>query len=346
MTSITLTRWKAVVVILSALMILPFVAFAASSWPSDESVEIGNGFVSEPSGAAVHNDRLWVVDDEGILVVMDYDGSDPSSTVLGGDFEGLTTTDESGDLIYIGVERPDSILEFNTSTNTLTGNAWDLTEFMTGADNQGLEALTYAEGLFYAGMQETGDIYAFKLSGEESVQHVSTIVSPTGYRDLAGLHYDGETFWAAYDSNNIMAALVVDDLVNPTAFSVREEFNMPGNAQEGVAIADRTLFVAQDSGDILMYGNFLPAPAPEPTPEPEPIPEPVLDYSTISTFSIDRSSKVINVEYEGGAEQGIEYSKRRIYVRISKDGSSLYILDGRRFKIYSNGELVFSRKLW
>ena len=73
---------------------------------------------------------------------MNADGSDLVNWNVPGDLEALTVADHTSDLIYIGVENPDSILEFDVSTGQVT-RTFDLTDWMTGADNRGLEALAF-----------------------------------------------------------------------------------------------------------------------------------------------------------------------------------------------------------
>jgi len=269
---------------LTSFYIFPTSVFAATPWPDVYEQEIGQGVLAEPSGAVVHNDQLWVVSDNGYLASMNVDGSNQSTFYIGGDLEAITTQDKNSDLIYIGIENPDSIIEFNTESNSLTGNSWDLTPYMTGSSNAGLEALTYAQGLFYAGMQETGNIYVFELGTSGVVTHINTVTSPTGKSDLSGFDNQDGVFYAIYDSYNVLVTL-------DSSLAVIEEFDLAGDSQEGIALLDNDIFIAEDSGEIWSYAGFLPEDEPEEPPveeEPEPDPEPEVSLDVqVGTASIN-----------------------------------------------------------
>ncbi|NQV90825.1 hypothetical protein HQ487_05495 [Candidatus Uhrbacteria bacterium] len=337
----------------------PLALLAASSWPNVEATEIGQGVLAEPSGAVIHNNKLYVVDDGGYLAVMNPNGSQASVFTIGGDLEGVTTSDANGDLLYLGLERPDSIVEFNTQTNQKTGNSWDLTAFMQSADdNAGLEALTYANGLFYAGMQENGAIYVFRLSGAHTVEHINTIPSPTGYTDLSGLYYDGNVFWAIYDGQNIIASLSVNDLNAPSSFTVNEQTTLIGNDQEGVAILNNDLYIAEDSAHIWRYTGFITSPDPEPAPEPEVVPEPEVipepapepevvpepevtpeapDYSTAVSYKINKAERTITITYASGETLNISMNYKRAFVILSQDGRYVVVIDKHRLRVFEYG---------
>jgi len=220
--------------------------------------EIGGGLPSgyEPSGAVWHSglDRLFTVSDNGLVTRMDRDGSDVFNWSVPGDLEGITVADASSDFVYIGVEGPDSILEFDLTTGLVT-RTFDLTPWMTGPSNRGLEALTFVPdaddpegGLFYAGLQDDGRIYTFQLpiissTTATTVTPVSTIVPVSGRDDISGLHYDPqeEVLFAAFDSSNRLRAMESDG-------TFLQEWDLVGNDQEGIAFAGRDLFVAEDVG--------------------------------------------------------------------------------------------------
>ena len=74
----------------------------------------------ETSGLTWHDglQKLFAVSDEGIVSMMNADGSDIVNWNVPGDLEALTVADHSSNLIYIGVENPDSILEFDVTTGS------------------------------------------------------------------------------------------------------------------------------------------------------------------------------------------------------------------------------------
>lgn len=267
----------------------------ADLWPADSGVEIGNvggagGLPSgyEPSGAVWHTGLgvLLVVGDGGQVSQMDADGTNVTTWSPGGDLEGITIDDPDSDLVYLGRERPDAVLEFDLATGTLTGNFWDLTPWLTGPENQGLEALTYVDGLFYAGLQADGNIYVFRLLPLGAVEHINTIASPSSRTDISGLHYDvdAQTLYAIYDSFDVIVEMEADG-------TFLREYDLTGNDQEGVALVpdcefgDATVFIAEDTQEVWRYEGYPIAcsppgvtptatPTPTPTATPTPTPEP------------------------------------------------------------------------
>ncbi|UCE60084.1 MAG: hypothetical protein JSU63_21900, partial [Phycisphaerales bacterium] len=195
-----------------------------------------------------------VVHDGGLITLIGVDGDAPVSWQVGGDLEGVCVADVSSDFIYVAVEQPDSILEFNLSTGEVT-RTFDLSNVLQGPSNAGLEALTFVPvadhpegGLFYAGLQCDGKIYVFELpivtsATDTSVVHVNTITPVAGRTDMSGLHYNtgNGVLYAIFDSSNRLVALDV-------AGTCLAEWDIPGNQQEGLAAFGCFLFVADDVG--------------------------------------------------------------------------------------------------
>ena len=171
-------------------------ASSQSAWPGDAGTTIatagGAGSLLsgyEPSGAVWHTVRatLFIVGDDGQLTELARDGTVLNDWVIGGDLEGVTIADPESELIYIGREHPDAVLEFDISTGLTTSNSWDLTSWMTGSANLGLEALTYVDGLFYAGHQGEGNIYVFDLQPSSTAHFIDSFAAPFG-RWLSLIH--------------------------------------------------------------------------------------------------------------------------------------------------------------
>lgn len=230
------------------------------------STDIGGGLDSayEPSGAVWHSglDKLFIVDDEGTVSTIDSNGENITNWTLGGDLEGITVADMESDFIYIGVENPDSIKEFNVATGQVT-RTFTLTTWMTGAYNQGLEALTFVAdetnsegGYFYAGHQGEGKIYVFNLpivssATSTTVTYVQTITPVSGWSDISGLDYDKENkkVYVIYDSYNTLLSMKTDGTLVDT-------WSLPGNDQEGIALgAQCEWYVTEDdtSHDVWKY---------------------------------------------------------------------------------------------
>ena len=209
----------------------------------------------ETSGLTWHDglQKLFAVSDEGIVSMMNADGTDIMNWNVPGDLEALTVADHTSNLIYIGVENPDSILEFDVSTGQVT-RTFDLTNWMTGADNRGLEALAFVPdathpegGLFYAGLQSDGRIYQFALpivssSSSTAVTFVQSMAIEGGSTDLAGLAYDptSDVLLAMFDSLDQLNVIDRDG-------QLRSRWTVPGAGQEAVVFVDGAFYVGDDS---------------------------------------------------------------------------------------------------
>ena len=248
------------------------VAWAAAAWAADPfpgelpGVEIGQNLPGsyEPSGVAWHTrlEVLFLVSDGGSVTHMERDGSNAVTVSVGGDLEGICVAHAASEFVYLGVENPDSIREFNFVTNTVT-RTFDLTDYMTGPSNNGLEALTFIPddghpegGLFCAGLQSDGLIYVFELpilssQTSEDVTFLGTITPVAGRTDLSGLHYaaDVETLYAIWDTSNLVRAM-------DSSGTFLAEWELPGNDQEGVVTVGCELFVAEDVGPEVWRYDF------------------------------------------------------------------------------------------
>jgi hypothetical protein len=219
----------------------------------------------ETSGLTWHEgmQKLFAVSDEGIVSMMNEDGSDLVHWTVPGDLEAITVADHTSNFVYIGVEHPDSILEFDVSTGQVT-RTFSLTDWMTGSPNLGLEALAFVPdeshaegGVFYAGLQQDGQIYRFELpvlSSQTStdVLFIDTLTIEGGHPDLADLAYD--------PSSGLLLAMfdVIDRLkVLEKDGTLRKQWTVPGNQQEAIIYVGNKLFVGDDStGTISLYTPF------------------------------------------------------------------------------------------
>lgn len=238
-------------------------ALAADAWPGVEAAEIDGGLTPgyEPSDAVWHTrlGQLFLVGDGGTLTRLDRNGGNVQNWNIGGDLEGVCVPFPESDFVYVGVENPDSILEFDLESGAVT-RTFDLTPWMTGAANSGLEALTFVPddqdaegGLFYAALQETGVIYVFRcpiLSSDTStaVEFVGTLTPVPGRNDIAGLDYQRATglLWVLYDASNRLRVIQLDN-------TLVREYEVPGTEQEGFALGECEAFVAWDVGQFWRY---------------------------------------------------------------------------------------------
>ncbi|KKR43462.1 MAG: hypothetical protein UX02_C0005G0039 [Candidatus Moranbacteria bacterium GW2011_GWC1_45_18] len=244
-----------------------FGCFAIDAWPGGEGTMIAA--LSEPSGIVWHEGRqtLFVVEDGGTLKEISTLGATLNTWPLAGDFEGITLA-ENDRYLYIGIENPDSIVEFDLQSGSgeLTGKSWDLTPWMSSADpNQGLEGLAYRNGHFLAGLQEDGKIYVFdvNLNSSGDVEHIETLTPYAIYDDdISGIDYSSNTgiTYAIFDSDNALIEL-------NAANEIVECYSLPDSAQqEGIAIKTNCmsrsadLYLAIDNGGspgpIVKYENY------------------------------------------------------------------------------------------
>jgi hypothetical protein len=232
---------------------------ALDAWPGSAGTVIAT--YSDASGAVWHEARqsLFVVQNSGRLNEINASGTLIDQWDIAGDLEGVALA-ENNRYLYIGIENPDSIVEFDLQTEALTGKSWDLTPWMTGDANLGLEALSYRNSHFYAGLQADGKIYVFNVnlnvSGE--VSYVQTITPFAGYTDIAGLDYNSSTgiTYAVFDTANALIELNSNN-------EVANHYELPGSAQEGIAVNPSCLnhtadvyITNDDTGQVIRYPNY------------------------------------------------------------------------------------------
>lgn len=278
-----------------AFFILTYGAIAQASYfaPNDPGVNIGMNLDAgfEPSGVVWHNrlQSLFVIWDNGGVAQIDAAGNLLHPTVqVGGDLEGITLVDDQSNFLYLLVEFPQQMKEYDISTGRLTGRTWNL-QGMPGNAQSGAEALTYnsARNEFYVGAQLDGQIYVYTIDlNTPGDVNFSRIIRTGINTDIAGLSYSRETekTYAVFDAANIIQEYTNDDVMV-------QQYDAPGVNQEGIALMPgcpgvvAPLLIAQDSGGVLKFNSYPiacpapvvpPAPAePAPVPVPEPIPVPV-----------------------------------------------------------------------
>ena len=305
--------------ILSNLCNIKSLCAAEDPWFGGSGVEIGGSLNAgyEPSGLVWHPrlEYAFMVGDDGDVTQIDYDGTIINSWFPGGDLEGITIADKESNYIYLGVEQPDAIREFDLSTGTLTGKTWQLTDWMTGPDNSGLEGLTFVPnghhpyspsssgGLFYAGLQADGKIYVFDvdLSGSD-VNHIDTITVVSGMSGISGLNYDVKTkiLSAVFSSTSRYIKMKADGTVSG-------EYQLPGNNQEGVAVTpDGVIYIAEDVGpEVWRFDGDPPA------------------ISNINVFSIGESTVTICWHTDKPSDSSVEYGTDTSYGNVTNVDETL-----------------------
>ena len=237
--------------------------FPASVLPGTTTGNLPSGY--ETSGLTWHDglQKLFAVSDESIVSMMNADGTELVNWSVPGDLEALTVADHTSSKIYIGVEHPDSILEFDVSTGQVT-RTFELTSWMTGADSKGLEALAFVPdamhpegGIFYAGLQDDGRIYQFSLpiatsSSSTTVNFIQSMSIEGGSTDLAGLAYEPSSgqLLAMFDRIDQLNVIDRDG-------QLRSRWTVPGAGQEAVVFIDGHLYVGDDTlRSITRYSGF------------------------------------------------------------------------------------------
>ncbi|NLK40740.1 MAG: hypothetical protein GX298_01625 [Planctomycetes bacterium] len=229
----------------------------------------------EASGLVWHTRRqkLFLVSDNGFLASMTDQGTDVELWRISADLEAVTVAFPTSDFIYLGVEHPDSIYEFNITTGGIT-RVFNLTPWMDGPKNSGLEALTFVPdpadpegGLFYAGLQETGQIFVFRLpilssAVSTAVTFVGVIYPIQGVNNISDLYYTPcqDVLYAIYDSSNLLRAMTPDG-------SFLRQWELPGDSQEGITLKGSELYICEDNGQnggrVYRYAPFLVFPQPD-----------------------------------------------------------------------------------
>lgn len=232
----------------------------ASVPPLDSPRDIGGGLPSgfEPSGAAWHPRlrKLFLVGDEGTIASMDPDGGAVRTWSLPGDLEGVCVADPDSDRIYVAVERPAGIVEFDiTKGHALRRFPLPGLEGGGRKHNKGLEALAFVPdardaegGVFWAGTQSDGSVHVLSLPLRSdrmstSVREVRRFTPVAGASDLSGLEWDPstQTVWAVFDKEDLLAVL-------DRSGGVRSTRTLPGDGREGIAVSAEWIFVADDRG--------------------------------------------------------------------------------------------------
>lgn len=243
------------------LVVFPLGCFAIDAWPGGAGTNIAT--YSDASGVVWHEDRqsLFVVQNTGTLRELDTSGNLKDSWAVAGDLEGITLA-ENDRYLYIGIEDPDSIVEFDLQAEVLTGKSWNLTTWMASADpNKGLEGLAYRSGYFYAGLQEDGKIYVFNVNLVQNgdVSHVDTFTPYAPYSwDISGIEYNSNTGLTYVIYDNYDALLELD-----SSNGIVKHYTLLGTAQEGFAMKTNCLartadvYVANDdTGVITKYTDY------------------------------------------------------------------------------------------
>ena len=243
------------------------------------SANVGTGLPSgaEPSGGAWHPrlGQIFVVSDNGVISRLNPNGVGTTNWSVAGNWEGVAVANPNTNFIYVVDETTAIVKEFNFVTGSLTGRNFnlaaasgltsdDIDALKDGGDGTGVEALTFIPdatdpqgGVFWAGSQEKGYIYKFRLSlsAGTTVTYLGKFSNWT-QTDLSGLEYDwtNNVVLAVWDSDNHIRVLTTQGV---ELFDWKEPTDTTN--EEGLAYNGSSLFISSDdssSHPVRRYDNF------------------------------------------------------------------------------------------
>lgn len=354
--------------VIGALALVPTAVFAATNWPGSTvrqaDIAIDHAGNYEPSGLLWHeaDSVLYTVSDDGKVTVMTADGNnqetrEPRKAGIGKDYEAITMVQDHPDLLYIGVEHPDSIVEYNWRTGQFGEKWWDLTSVMTGPNNLGLEGLAFVPneflpanrqsnsgGVFFAGIQRSpvaggSDIddyliYGFDIDLSTSKRIASwwgiPVPAGTPGGDISDISFNADTglLYVLYDGANRLIEMKTDGTV------INDYRSVPVNNQEGVAVVTTPgedhamIYLASDSDKSIGVLSGYPVSLLAPEPEPEPIPE-VSNEALVSYLKLDRNGADFSGNNHAGVLKGnVGFADGQVNGAAVFDGNGDYLAIG------------------
>jgi len=165
---------------------------------------------------------------------------------VGGDLEGITFANDEG---YFVIENPATLGKFSLETKEVV-QTWDLRPIVGDHGNAGPEALTFIPELgFLIGMQAEKPAYLVEINGNEVISQ-GEITMPKS-KELSGLDYHEETntLVAIYDAYN--KGYAMQNIAG--TWITLGSIDLQGDNQEGVAIHDNSVFIAEDDCGLFRY---------------------------------------------------------------------------------------------
>jgi len=243
-------------------------------WPlgleTSVPLNLPNGFESSGIIWSPYYNALFLVSDKGTISQMNIDGSNVKSWSVPGDLEGVTITDSNSKYIYVIVEYPFKLIQFDPSNGTIV-NSISLTDIIpaTNSSNEGIQGITFVQngyhqyttinnGLFYFGMQENGIVYVLDVDfTNKNANLIDSFTPVVGKKDISDLFFNTETktLFILYDSSNLLREITLDN-------SLVNEYSIPNNNLDGITLLPNcpenktTLIIAEDSGKVMNYSNY------------------------------------------------------------------------------------------
>ncbi|MEK6938564.1 MAG: MopE-related protein, partial [Nanoarchaeota archaeon] len=244
------------------------------TWPLGFEIPIQQNLPAgfESSGIVWHPfyGASFLVSDKGTVSKVNLDGLGVTSWSMSGDLEGITIADPASKYVYIVVEFPSQLIQFDPSTGTKVKTISLAGVVPATIDpNLGIQGVAYVpfgyhpytnikNGLFYFGVQEDGKIHVVNVDFTSGIVALIDSFTPVSGRvDISDLYFSTETkiLYILYDSTNLLREITVNNTY------LKESF-LPGKNLDGVTVlshcsdTEATLIVAEDAGRVMKYGNY------------------------------------------------------------------------------------------
>ncbi|KAI8928236.1 hypothetical protein BC831DRAFT_449049 [Entophlyctis helioformis] len=178
--------------------------------------------------------QLFLVSDNGQVLGLTVDPSGTTSAarsfrLKGLDLEAVAVVPSKPDVVYLGVERPPAIVEFNLTSESITASI-SISSFLDtdpppGAslqENQGLESLVFvpepgngSTGHFLVGRQQDARLFVFKTDTASpfALEFIGAIDPVGPGKDLSALTLWRSQLWMLYDKPKELHAVAIADLL-------------------------------------------------------------------------------------------------------------------------------------
>jgi len=210
----------------------------------------------EPSGITFCKNTLFSVSDEGTLMSINKNNVIKYYKIKDeGDYEGITC---HKDKLYLAEEGKDNIIEINLQGKIL--NEFNIDRKYNGEKviskkGNGLESLAFfkedIDNLYFFTSNQSNEfsgndksaIMVIKINKNSKKAKINKYF-PLKIKDISGILYqDGLVYFISDKKDKLYLA---DENLN-----IFKEYNLFGDAQEGIFIKDNNIYIADDEGFIL-----------------------------------------------------------------------------------------------
>jgi uncharacterized protein YjiK len=234
-------------IIIKIILLLPLVLTGCDkikfgSGEKIKPVETYSLKISEPSGLALHNNKLWIVSDrKSSVYITDLEGKEEFSfKVKDADLEGITVIDDS--LLAIAKEISREILISDFYGNIISKSKFDT----GGSKNSGLEGITYnkSNGHFYI-LNEKDPVLLIETN--KNLNEISR-KKFKDIKDLSGISYSQKEncLWLVSDEEKKIFKFSLEG-------EILLEYKIDVDQAEGIAVDDEKnlLYIVSDKEEKL-----------------------------------------------------------------------------------------------